>query len=355
MKSVKLCGNSVAAIAEVPEPTPQAHEVVIQTAVSALCGSELNGYRNAGSAKGNSGHEAAGVVLRVGSAVTTLQPGQRVGVSSIAGCGACGYCARGQYTWCTKRRFYGSMHAEQFVTAANACHVLPDDVDWKTGVLISGDGMGVPFHTSTKIIRPDTTTIAVFGAGPIGLGNILLQAFLGKKVIAVDLSAPRLELATRLGAAATFNPNDTDVVAAIRDYTGGLGADLCIEAAGRPETALNCFAAVKTGGQVFSMASREPPTCPSASNSSAATSLPPAHGSTISPEFTTCSDCSGADCQSSLITDVYPLAMSTPPLPTSPPARPVNSPQLRLSVKSPEKPMPIIPYLFFSQVVFARA
>ncbi len=251
MKSVKLTGHAVAAVAEVPEPMPQPHEVVIRTAISALCGSELHGYRNDGSAKGNSGHEAAGTVLRVGSAVTTLQPGQRVGVSAIAGCGACGCCARGQYTWCAQRRFYGSMHAEQFVVAANACHVLPEDVDWKTGVLITGDGMGVPFHTATKIIRPDTTTIAVFGAGPIGLGSILLQAFLGKKVLAVDVSAPRLELAARFGAAATFNPRDTDVVAAIRDFTGGAGADLCIEAAGRPETALNCFAAVKTGGQVI--------------------------------------------------------------------------------------------------------
>lgn len=251
MKSVKLTGHAVAAVAEVPEPMPQPHEVVIRTAISALCGSELHGYRNDGSAKGNSGHEAAGTVLRVGSAVTTLQPGQRVGVSAIAGCGACGYCARGQYTWCAQRRFYGSMHAEQFVVAANACHVLPEDVDWKTGVLITGDGMGVPFHTATKIIRPDTTTIAVFGAGPIGLGSILLQAFLGKKVLAVDVSAPRLAMAARLGATATFNPRDTDVVAAIRDFTGGAGADLCIEAAGRPETALNCFAAVKTGGQVI--------------------------------------------------------------------------------------------------------
>lgn len=251
MKSVRLPGHGMATVEEAPEPTPQAHEVVIKTAVSALCGSELHGYRNDGSAKGNSGHEAAGTVLRVGSAVTTPQPGQRVGVSAIAGCGACGFCARGQYTWCTQRRFYGSMHAEQFVAAANACHVLPDDVDWKTGVLITGDGMGVPFHTATKIIRPDTTTIAVFGAGPIGLGSILLQAFLGKKVIAVDVSAPRLALAVRLGAAAAFNPRDTDVVAAIRDCTGGIGADLCIEAAGRPETALNCFAAVKTGGQVI--------------------------------------------------------------------------------------------------------
>ena len=251
MKSVKLTGHAVAAVAEVPEPMPQPHEVVIRTAISALCGSELHGYRNDGSAKGNSGHEAAGTVLRVGSAVTTLQPGQRVGVSAIAGCGACGYCARGQYTWCAQRRFYGSMHAEQFVVAANACHVLPEDVDWKTGVLITGDGMSVPFHTATKIIRPDTTTIAVFGAGPIGLGSILLQAFLGKKVLAVDVSAPRLAMAARLGATATFNPRDTDVVAAIRDFTGGAGADLCIEAAGRPETALNCFAAVKTGGQVI--------------------------------------------------------------------------------------------------------
>lgn len=251
MKSVRFVGQGVATVEEVPEPTPQPHEVIVKTAVSALCGSELHGYRGQGSAKGNSGHEAAGTVLRVGGAVTTLQPGQRVGASAIAGCGACGYCARGQSTWCAGRRFYGSMHAEQFAVAANACHPLPDDVDWKTGVLITGDGMGVPFHTSTKILRADTATVAVFGAGPIGLGSVLLQAFLGRKVVAVDVSPKRLALARRLGATTAWNPRETDVVAAIREHTGGFGADLCIEAAGLPETALNCFAAVKTGGQVL--------------------------------------------------------------------------------------------------------
>jgi threonine dehydrogenase-like Zn-dependent dehydrogenase len=142
------------------------------------------------------------------------------------------------------------MHAERFRVAARACHLIPDDVPWDAGVLLTGDGFGVPYHTSTKILSPEIKTVAVFGVGPIGLGSVLLQAYRGRRVIAVDVSAYRLEMAKRLGASEAVSPEGGEIVQQVRALTGGAGADVCIEAAGRPETALACFAAVRTAGTV---------------------------------------------------------------------------------------------------------
>ena len=252
MRTVRLEGNSMVSVVEVPDPVAGTGEVLVRTAMSALCGSELKGYRGAGQEKGNSGHEAAGTVVAVGPGVERPKVGERVGVSAIAGCGRCAFCARGQYTWCPERKFYGSMHAEMFVAAANACHVLPADVPWEVGVLLTGDGLGVPYHTSAKIGDRAAQTVAVFGMGPIGLSHALLQSYLGRRVIAVDLVPYRLELARKLGAAEAVNAGTTgDAVAAVRASTGGEGADVCIEAAGRPETFKHCLGAVRTGGLVL--------------------------------------------------------------------------------------------------------
>lgn len=251
MKSLQMQGNGQIMLVDLPDPQPSPGEVIIATRVSAVCGSELKTYRGPGKPDGNSGHEAVGVVAQLGEGVTTLQVGQRVGVSAISGCGHCEACARGQYTWCSAWKFYGNMHAEQFVIAANACHPLPDDVGWDVGVLITGDGFGVPYHTSLKLRDPAMHTVAIFGAGPIGLGNLLMQRYLGRTVIAVDVSPTRLELAAELGAQHVVHAGETtDVVAAIRTLTGGKGVDVAIEAAGRPETAKQCFTAVRIAGTV---------------------------------------------------------------------------------------------------------
>lgn len=244
-------GSGIVECLDEATPTPGAGEVLIQTRISALCGSEMKTYRGKGQAVGNPGHEAAGVVAQLGEGVTSLRVGQRVGVSAISGCGSCDYCARGQYTWCSHWKFYGSMHAERFVTAANACHILPDELPWDVGVLITGDGFGVPYHTSRKLLSPQINTIAIFGMGPIGLGNLLMQRHLGRQIIAVDISTQRLDLAEEFGAAHTIHASDSvDAVAEIFRLTGGQGADVCLEAVGRPETAKQCFAAVRKGGTV---------------------------------------------------------------------------------------------------------
>ena len=252
MKTLKLDGKGKARIVEAPEPTPGSGQVVIQTRMSALCGSEMSRFRGAGMEKGNSGHEGIGKVIRLGEGVTRVKLGDRVGASAIAGCGRadCEYCRAGQSTWCPGRKFYGSMHAEQFLTAETACLPLPEDVPDDVGVLIAGDGLGVPYHTSVKLAAEDIHTIAVFGLGPIGLGSLLLQAWLGRRLIAVDLSPERLVLAGGLGAALTVNAAVQNPVEAIKAATEGRGADACIEAAGVPLTARQCFQAVRTAGWV---------------------------------------------------------------------------------------------------------
>jgi threonine dehydrogenase-like Zn-dependent dehydrogenase len=142
------------------------------------------------------------------------------------------------------------MHAEYFVVPERACHALPDEVPWEVGVLITGDGFGVPYHTSTKLEGRAVAAVAVFGLGPVGLGNVIMQRHLGRTVIGVDLSEPRLDQARRLGAHHTVAAAREDAVEAIRLLTGGHGADACIEAAGKPETARQCFRALRTGGVV---------------------------------------------------------------------------------------------------------
>ena len=128
MKSVLMQGNGAVAVVEVDEPKLAGDQVLVETAASAICGSELKAYRTSGQESGNSGHEAAGTVAAVGPDACALQVGQRVGVSAVVGCGSCEYCERGQYTWCPDRTGYGSMHAERFAVSERACHVLPDDV-----------------------------------------------------------------------------------------------------------------------------------------------------------------------------------------------------------------------------------
>lgn len=252
MRSLKLEGHSSVSVVDVPEPVPAPGQVVVKTGVSVLCGSELHGFRGDGVAQGNSGHEAMGKVLRVGDGVTRVKVGQRVGVSAIAGCGQpeCEACRHGQSTWCPKFRFHASMHAEQFLAYETACLPLPDDVPDQVAVLISGDGLGVPYHTGLKLTDASIRSIAVFGLGPIGLGHVLLQAYYKRTIIAIDRSPERLALARQFGATHVIDVKKQDVVQTVKTLTGGKGVDVAIEAAGVPQTAKQCFRVVRTDGLV---------------------------------------------------------------------------------------------------------
>lgn len=141
------------------------------------------------------------------------------------------------------------MHADQFVIPARACNILPDDVPWEDAALLTGDGLGVPYHTYKRTKNPGIETVAVIGLGPIGLGNVLLQSHIGRRVIGVDIVDYRLQLARQLGADVVIKSDQT-LIQQIRDLTDGIGADIAIMCAGRAGAVADAFLAARKGGTV---------------------------------------------------------------------------------------------------------
>lgn len=249
MKLLEMTGGASSRIINAAPPEPAPGEVIIETARSAICGSEMKTYRGKGLAGGNTGHEAVGTVIKVGASVADLEIGQRVGVSAVLGCGDCPECERGRYTWCKSARSRSAMHAEQFAIHARCCSPLPDDLPWDEATLLTGDGMGVPWHTAKKIDRADINTIVIMGLGPIGLGNVLMQSHLGRRVIGVDIIDYRVHFAMRLGADVAIKADET-LIDRIMDLTDGDGADVVIDCAGQRASVADSFASVRRGGIV---------------------------------------------------------------------------------------------------------
>lgn len=250
MRAVRILGGERVALVEAPEPEPPEGGVVVRLRASGLCGSELHGYRGATAMEtpANGGHEPAGEVVDA-SRSRRWRVGDRVGIHAVWGCGRCSWCAQGIYTFCDARSVVGAAHAEYVAAPDHVLVSLPEDVDFATGTLLAGDGLGVPYHTSRRLTLRGGDTVAVVGCGPIGLGNILLQSFLGARVVGLDLLPLRREWAGKLGAAATLDAGD-DPVPALQELTAGRMADAVIEATGRPEGLALALRLVGKGGTV---------------------------------------------------------------------------------------------------------
>lgn len=250
MKAVQYLGNSKVMVKDYPDPKADGNKVLIQVKASGVCGSELHAYRGPKEHASNGGHEVAGVVVDAGTS-KKLKAGDRVGVHSVWGCGNCRWCAMGQYTYCDTRSGLGGAHAELITAPDHCCLKLPDDVPDDVGVLLSGDGLGVPYHVSRRLGTRPRDFVLVIGAGPIGLGNILVQSYLGAEVIACDITAQRLQLAKDLGAAHAIDASKADPLKAVKDLTHGMLCERVIEAVGRPETFALAMKAVGKAGTVM--------------------------------------------------------------------------------------------------------
>ncbi len=235
MKGVRFLGNCEVEIAVLTDPCPGEGEVLIDVKASGICGSEMGSYRSSNASEGNGGHEVMGVVLDPNGS-RRFQKGDRVGVATIQGCGACHWCLQGKSDFCPQVGSVGNAHSELVVSKECWLHSLPPNITDGVAVLLSGDGLGVPYGASIRSgIQPGETT-CVFGAGPVGLGMTLVQTFLGARVISVDLNPLRLEMAKNLGAWHTINPRQTEVREALLELTHGLGPNKCFECTGSQET-----------------------------------------------------------------------------------------------------------------------
>lgn len=245
MRAVILPGDKKVLVADRERPEPQPDEVLVQTKASAICRSDMSLYYGNPIVGGDSaepgdvvpGHEAAGVVVAVGSAVRGVQVGDRVAAHLAVGCGRCEYCGQGYSMLCPEWKCFGfdfpGGDAEYFTIAARNALPLPAHFSFKAGAVMT-DMVGSQYHVQKKMEVSGNKTVAVIGLGPMGSAAVLVAKAFGARVIAVDILDERLEQAGALGADSVVNSKDADAVEAILGLTGGRGVEVAIDCSGNP-------------------------------------------------------------------------------------------------------------------------
>ena len=252
----------------VPDPGPG--EAVVRIQACGVCHTDLH-YRDGGINDDYPfllGHEAAGVVEEVGPGVTEVQPGDFVVLNWRAVCGNCRACHKGKPWYCfathnaTQKMTLedgtnlspalgiGAFVDKTLVHAGQCTKVDPDARPAAVGLLGCGvmAGIGAAINTG-GVTRGDS--VAVIGCGGVGDGAIAGAAIAGATtIIAIDTDPRKLEWAKGFGATHTIDARSSDVVEAVKDLTGGFGADVVVEAVGRPETYKQAFYARDLAGTV---------------------------------------------------------------------------------------------------------
>jgi L-iditol 2-dehydrogenase len=261
MKALLLSKYKQLDIVDMPAPQPAEDELLIRIQACGICGSDVHGYDGSTGRRLPPiimGHEAAGVVESVGSAVSNFHAGDRVTFDSTVYCGKCFFCQRGQINLCDNREVVGvstptfrrmGAFAEYVTVPARIAYPLPDNMPFSHAALIEAVSVAVHAVSLTPIALDDT--VVVIGAGMIGLLALQAARQAGAgRVFVADLDDTRLELARSLGATRTFNSRNADVIPQILELTAGRGADSALECVGTTVPVKLALDSVRKGGSV---------------------------------------------------------------------------------------------------------
>ena len=263
MKALVYHGPGERSWETVPDPVLNAPtDAIVRIDTSTICGTDLHIL------KGDVpevmpgtilGHEAVGTVVTVGDAVTTLAEGDRVLVSCITSCGRCRFCKEARYGLCTGGggwifgHLIDGLQAEyaRVPFADTSVYKVPDGLSDEQ-VLFLADILPTAFECGVLNGRVEPgDTVAIVGAGPIGLAAIMTaKLYTPGKIVAIDIADARLEKALEFGADVIVNNSRDDALEAVQRLTDGLGADVAIEAVGVPETFELCADLIRPGGRL---------------------------------------------------------------------------------------------------------
>jgi threonine dehydrogenase-like Zn-dependent dehydrogenase len=234
-------------------------DAIIRLSATSICGSDLWPYRGVDAVHGPSpmGHEYAGIVEEVGSAVTTIRPGQFVVGSFFASDNTCEICRAGYQSSCVHREGVGAGGAQaEFlrVPLADGTLVATPDIpadDLLPSLLAASDVLGTGWFGAVAAAVGPGQGVAVVGDGAVGLLGILSAKQLGaEQIIALSRHEPRQQLAREFGATDIVAERGAEGVAAVKELTDGLGAHSVIEAVGTQESMLQAIRSTRAGGHV---------------------------------------------------------------------------------------------------------
>ncbi len=260
MKALVYRGPGNKAVEDRPKPKIQApSDAIVKMVKTTICGTDLHILKgDVATCKPGRilGHEGVGIVEEVGAAVTAFKPGDHVLISCISSCGKCEYCRRGMYSHCTTGGWIlgneiDGTQAEYVRTphADTSLYPIPAGADEEALVMLS-DILPTGFECGVLNgkVAPGAS-VAIVGAGPIGLAALLTAQFYSPaEIVMIDLDDSRLGIARQFGATHTINSKDGNAAAAVKKLTGGRGVDTAIEAVGVPATFELCEELVAPGG-----------------------------------------------------------------------------------------------------------
>src|SRR3954453_8357553 len=238
MRALQYAGPGRAEVVELPVPAIADDEVLVAARSVGVCHSDIEllegRYIIPFSYPQIPGHEWSGQVARVGRGVKGLAPGDRVVGECVIGADHFGFSISGAA-------------AEFFVAKPSWLHRLPDELSWTMGALV--EPFSVAYYALVRAGGVDASdTVAVLGAGPIGLAVAAAASAMGAQTVVVEPSAERRAAASKLGASHTVEPQRAEEF--LRELTEGRGADVVVEASGRPAVMANALELVAFQGRI---------------------------------------------------------------------------------------------------------
>ncbi len=255
MKAAVLYAPFDMRLEEVETPDCGIGQVLVKVKAAGICGSDVHFYEGTHPYKNYPrihGHEFAGEIVKLGENVSGFSVGEHVVVEPLKACGECYPCRHGKYNCCTKLQVIGAHtdggFAEYIAIDTKNLHKIPQDMPFDMAAALEPYSIGA--HCSNRAEITPGETVLILGVGAIGLTVTDYAKLLGARVIAVDTSPSRLELAKKMGADEVINPLIEDVNAKVKLLTGNEGAGIVIEATGVTKVMENTENLVASGGKI---------------------------------------------------------------------------------------------------------
>ena len=262
MKALVYNGPGVKSLEQRPIPKLLAPtDAIVKISKTTICGTDLHILKgDVVTCKPGRilGHEGTGVVASIGAGITAFHEGDRVLISCISACGKCEYCRRGMFSHCatggwilgneidgTQAEYVRIPHAD------TSLYPIPEGADEEAIVMLS-DILPTGFECGVLKGKVEPgNTVAIVGAGPIGLAALLTAQFYSPaEIIMIDLDENRLQVAKRFGATSTINATDGRAAETLMKVMGGRGVDVAVDAVGMPASFLTCQEIVSVGGVI---------------------------------------------------------------------------------------------------------